>query len=206
MPFVLISLGLFLFFFFFALYNTHFNLVIELSVFLLTYYNSFHFYLSAFYISPLLFQCFFFLLWCLISQHPYFWILLICRTDALWNVFECFVSVFYVNKYSISFNLLFLNPPEHRVVYKPFAIEFIVSRLSILLLFSWFHPRFWYSEIFHLVWTYLYSWKDFSWFWLVMVVGEVELLLVNLKYAVVIHCHSHICSRTFPSWIHFPFV
>ena len=116
MPFVLFSLGV-VFFFFFAIYNAHFNLVIELSVFLLTYFSSFHFYLSAFYISPLLFQCVFFCFDVLFHSIHIFLNFIYNAEQMLSEMFlSALVSVFYVNKYFISFLIFFLNPPEHRVV------------------------------------------------------------------------------------------
>lgn len=72
--------------------------------------------------------------------------------------------------------------------------------------YTWFHPTFWYSEVFLFSvdlpvlmkrlllvllfghgcgWSGVTSWLIWSMLWLFI-------------------CHFHICSRTFPSWIHLP--
>lgn len=148
----------------------------------------------------------FFLLWCLISQHPYFSEFYWYVEQMLCEMFlSALVSVFYVNKYFISFLIFFLNPPEHRVVYKPLqlnslwvdspypaAVFMIPSTFLVLWNFSFSVdlPVLLKRILLVLVghgcgWSGVTSWLIWSMLWLFI-------------------CHSHICSRTFPSWIHFP--
>lgn len=123
MPFVLISLGLI--FFFFLLFIMH--ILIWLLIYQCFYWLTLALFISTFVPSTFhlyYFSVSFFCFDVLFHSICVFLNFVYHTEQMLSEMFlSALVSVFYVNKYFISFLIFFLNPPEHRVVYKPLQLN-----------------------------------------------------------------------------------